>query len=406
MEIKNLIDHFREIYSHLIDFIENEENGILNYKEFKEYLLNLHFENNKEEFKEFLQIIVKIIDDHSRQSNFYCNIEQIFLSLSSLIKETLTNLEIFNLFKNCRRVLLLLIQNDIINIDKSIVRLMIQSNSGLQDQRYVSYFFPEIKKYLKKDTVARFERELRIIDKNIFDDFEGKRLKGENEAYICSLIRNDSVEEFVTYISRSNISISSTIKKSIFESNTFLIKNDPTLIEYAAFFGSIQIMKYLAYNGCELNPSLWIYAIHGRSPDVIHYLNEVKVIPKDETFTECFEEAIKCHQNNFAEYIENNLLNKEDNENNVNYFGIQYHNYNYFPANLDNQSLFFLSCQYNYLYIVKFLLKNESIDLNAKRNVIYKEMIEYYDEDEAMLLSELNDLFDEEILRYTLKVFI
>lgn len=33
-------------------------------------------------------------------------------------------------------------------------------------------------------------------------------------------------------------------------------------------------------------------------------------------------------------------------------------------------------------------------------------MIEYYDKDEAMLLSELNDLFDEEILRYTLKVFI
>lgn len=33
-------------------------------------------------------------------------------------------------------------------------------------------------------------------------------------------------------------------------------------------------------------------------------------------------------------------------------------------------------------------------------------MIEYYDDEEAMLLSELNHLFDEEILRYTLKVFI
>lgn len=49
---------------------------------------------------------------------------------------------------------------------------------------------------------------------------------------------------------------------SIFEANSYLIeKKTQTLIEYAAFFGSIQIIKYLHFNNVELDPSLWIYVI-------------------------------------------------------------------------------------------------------------------------------------------------
>ena len=49
----------------------------------------------------------------------------------------------------------------------------------------------------------------------------------------CSLIRKDSVVEFIEHINRNNISVSSEITPSIFEENSFLIDNkNTTLIEY------------------------------------------------------------------------------------------------------------------------------------------------------------------------------
>ena len=52
-----------------------------------------------------------------------------------------------------------------------------------------------------------------ILSNNVtaFENYEEKRHEGENESHICSLIRNDSVEEFITYINRHNISVSSEL---------------------------------------------------------------------------------------------------------------------------------------------------------------------------------------------------
>ena len=47
-----------------------------------------------------------------------------------------------------------------------------------------------------------------------------------------------------------------------------------TLIEYAAFFGSIQIFNYLKLNKISLTPSLWKYAIHGNNAEIIQILEE------------------------------------------------------------------------------------------------------------------------------------
>ena len=50
------------------------------------------------------------------------------------------------------------------------------------------------------------------------------------------------------------------------------------LIEYASFFGSIQIFKYLYLNGCKSNisqnSSIMVYAIHGCNEEIIHILEK------------------------------------------------------------------------------------------------------------------------------------
>ena len=79
------------------------------------------------------------------------------------------------------------------------------------------------------------------MDKNIFSNFDEKRRIGENDSYVCELIRNDSIEEFVSYVNQNNISVKNArIKDSLFETNTFFIKKNPTFFEYATFFNSIQ----------------------------------------------------------------------------------------------------------------------------------------------------------------------
>ena len=62
----------------------------------------------------------------------------------------------------------------------------------------------------------------------------------------CSLIQKDLIEEFTIYMNKNGYSINSTINLSIYETNNLLLKQfGITLIEYAAFFGSIQIFDYL-----------------------------------------------------------------------------------------------------------------------------------------------------------------
>lgn len=68
---------------------------------------------------------------------------------------------------------------------------------------------------------------------------EEKFLIGENDSYICELIRNDSVQEFIKYVNQSNISLFSEIKYSMYETNAFLMKHATSLIDYAVYFGSL-----------------------------------------------------------------------------------------------------------------------------------------------------------------------
>ena len=96
---------------------------------------------------------------------------------------------------------------------------------------------------------------------------------------------------------------------SIFETNYLLLKNKKTtLIEYSAFFGAIQIFRYLIQNKVELTPSLWLYAIHSQNAEIIHLLESNEIEPPENKsmknkYEAIFIESIKCHHNSIADYI-------------------------------------------------------------------------------------------------------
>lgn len=204
--------------------------------------------------------------------------------------------------------------------------------------------------------------ELYNEDPSLFDE---NRKNGENTDEIAILIRKDQIDEFITYVKKNNYNLNS-YTYSIFETNSFLLKNYVSLIEYAAFFGSTQVFKYLHENGAKLTPSIWMYAIHSNNFELIKILEENNVKPKDETYHQCFYESIKCHHNELSLYIMNNFIKDEAKLNDKELF-FKFYNFKFIEYNdMTDTNLLLISCKYNYIYCVKVLLEKASIDINAK----------------------------------------
>ena len=351
MELPPCIEEMKNIQNMFLDFIDNDENMqnsciLTNYK----YFENLNTQEKCNKLVEIIYLISKIIDNHHRTTDFFSKIEQILSHFKKDIKQNLSNSELFNIFCHNKRILLFLFKEGILTIDESIAFWLSKDSTN-----YYDYFAYEIISFFNNEPINKNEENFIIFDQ--------KRKIGENDNYICNLIRNDHVEDFIAYVNRTNLSLLTVIRPSIFETNQFLIDKEPTLIEYSVFFGSIQIFRYLQMNKVQLTSSLWIYAIHGQNPELIHLLEENNVKPNGNSYNECFIESIKCNHTDIATYIQNNYLPYQD----LSEFSddiIKYRNYNFFSNNLNSQSVFYSFVKYNYPFTVEFLLNNIEIDIN------------------------------------------
>ena len=232
---------------------------------------------------------------------------------------------------------------------------------------YFEYFYLEVKPFLNNRIKIEIESKNNELKENNLDSFKEKRKLGENDDYISHMIRNDLIDEFISFVNQKNYFLSSTIKPSIYETNLYLIKNNPTLIEYSAFFGSIQIFKYIFLNQKKFTPSLLVYAIHGDNPEIIHLLEQVKIKNANDLYKQCFLESVKCHHNEIANYIQNNFLKDPQNGFDVALKkALKYRNYFYFQNDFINEKTFFLLCKYNYIELVEILLKSINFNINLK----------------------------------------
>ena len=364
MKLREYIKQKKEFYQNIIEIIDNDDEdkndgeiekecNILCNKIKSNYMLGQNRDIQEEEMKIFLHLILNIANNHRRSLNLDTKINLFLNNFKADIKQILTNSEIFKFFKKNKRILLYLIQNEILIIDNEIIKLIREKKS------YCYFFYPEIKMLLTNS-----ERE-KIEGKLDFTEFENKRQIGENDSFICSLIRQDLVDEFIVYVNKKNLSFSSTrIKQSIFETNSFLIDKKPTLIEYAAFFGSIQIFQYLRFNNVPLESSLWLYSIHSKNANLIHLLEENQVEPNDSSYEECFIESIKCHHNDIADYIIDCFLSNQKYGEKVTKNIIKKSNFKYFPDNFKENFSFYYLCKSEYktlvdLYIdkIKYLIE-------------------------------------------------
>ena len=245
-----------------------------------------------------------------------------------------------------------------------------------RNKNYPLYFAPELKplmnEFIKPKNIFPFYLIVEI-EKEQSEDFYVKRKIGENDEIICQIIRNDSLDEFIDYISKNDIQLDSIIQPSIFETNNFLLKNNyVSLIEYAAFFGSKNIFQYLIKfnNVSSLETSIWNYAIHGGNAEIIHYLEENHIQPAlndKKEYEFFFKESIKCHFNDAANYIKNKYIKEDWNKSfDILINALKYYNFYYIQNELINDSSFGYLCKYDYFMLVQILLCEKEININQK----------------------------------------
>ena len=342
MNIEEIINKMKQIQQYLIEYIDNEDDIEEKYQNLIFLFQDQKIQDNKQEIRIVLHLLSQIAKNHFRYSNFHDKIKRILLFFKNEINKYFYKFEIINLFKGNKNIMLFLITEEIIKVDESMIAKMKKSHE---------YFSPEFK--LKDETLP--------------DIFYENRKIGENDDLICKMIREDLIDEFISHVNKMDTPLQSTIKPSIFETNSFLAKKQPTLIEYAAFFGSIQIFKYLYNNIPIINTSsLWIYSIHSDNPEMINFLKENSIDPYKNDYVTCFEESIKCHHNDIAKYIINNFVHEDNEKLNIISLSLKYHNYSFIDGKSINKSHFYDLCRYDHPLIAEMLCKNTFIDVNER----------------------------------------
>ena len=336
MDMQTFIKQRKEMYNELQFFLDNSNEDYFDHQNYIDYLKNNVTLNKSEDLLELLRLLTKISNNHHRSHKFIEKIEQILLFLKDKINQFLSPEEVISIFQKNKKVLFY-VQNYILNFSE---------NKRRQDD------ICEIKfKKNKKKTKNKI-----IIDDV---DYIKKIQIGENDSKICYLIRENLAKEFISYTNQINLNLSSTIEPSKFETNDFLLYKSPTLIEYAAFFGSIEIFQYLIMNQVDLRPSLWLYAIHSNNAELFNLLKKYDVPIDQIKYEDLLEESIKCHHNAFADYF---LVNFLDNDKNIEIktfiLGINYSNYYFFPDEINESHVkaFYTSCKQGFLSFVEIFI--------------------------------------------------
>ncbi|KAK8839879.1 hypothetical protein M9Y10_031592 [Tritrichomonas musculus] len=372
MDIPDYLAEKKHLQTCILDYLDKGKNIIMENSLIK--LLNdPKYLADKAELKAVLYLISRITNNHHRYTVFYDKIKEIFTHFKDPIAKNLSNREIFDIFRSNKRILLLLIKEKYLEVDQSISNSIQRSN--FLKANYISYFLPEIKNFIDEQTRKEIKKDLLEVSNNNFGLFDDKRNVGENDSDVCNLIRKDSIDEFVKFADKNYLSFKSTIEESIFETNPFLIGKKPSLIEYASFFGSIQIIKFLVSKKVELTPSLWLYAVHGNNQELLTYLRDNSVQPPDASFKSCLVESIKCHHNEIADFIQNNLLSIQSDEKVDDIIfsnALKYLNYVLINQDLNDILVFYYLCQNDNLTLVEKLLNEKDLSSKINTKIVLK----------------------------------
>ena len=367
MDIEQFLENYQNFQNNLLSFIDADTDEECNeyFPKLTEFISSLGIAQNKEKFFEILHTISQTIENRHCSSFLIIRMQRILNFIRQDIGKLAPKdkIDIFKRFRNQRRFLILLFKCKVLYFDNPIhkddqeLMAIILKQCDKYNLNYCYFLYPEIKCLINKRKKKRiisefiklckeknidffnveyhnktFKTNLDLFEEQLIS-FEEKCLKGENHTHIFSLIRDDLINDFVEYITRTGTSLNSEIIPSIFETNPFLLNQEKTtLIEYAAFCGSEMILKYLRIELADYDPSLWLYTIHSNNKEMVHYFED-NIEISNTTYLDCFEESVKCYHNEIAQYIKGNYLDQQNDDLLPLHF-YRYFNFSFFPKDI------------------------------------------------------------------------
>lgn len=364
MDISDYLARMKAFYSSFIKYVENETKEPENFRDFISFVNNNQYGRNSDELRSLLHIINKVSNHHSQRGFLKNQVQKLLIHFTDQIKQTFTNIDIFNIFKNNKSILLFLFENELIQSDEEIV-FQLLSKFGAEDS---NFFYPEIKPFQTQNS-GKYKLRFLKCDEIDDPDFYQKRQEGENGSIVCQLIRKGSLDEFKKYFYEQKMKSFDLIPHSIFETNLYLSNAETSLLEYSAFCGSMEIFQFLLEDDI-LDPSLWIYAVKGQNIELIELLKKNGIEPENSNYNELFIESVKSHHNEIAKILQSNENCIQKNQ------LFCFYNFEFFPndfTNDDYETILDLSCQYDYVTLVKILIETRKIDLQEilKRSAIF-----------------------------------
>ena len=182
----------KSIQNSLLEFLEEESDGDDKYENFINLVSTQQIINDKHEFKALLQLISRIANNHHRSRNFISKGERVLRQFKQDPQKYFSNSEIFNIFNDNKRILLILLEEKMMIIDEYIF-LKIPSPEYVS-MNYCEYFQPEIKPFLIQENIEKYGSKNKLLKDNKFiermnkeveTNFYEKRRKGENDDYLC-----------------------------------------------------------------------------------------------------------------------------------------------------------------------------------------------------------------------------
>lgn len=350
--------------------------------------LNKYFEENntfkdKNQMKLILHAISSISNDHHRSHDHFNKIEQILKIFTNPFKQFFDNIEIFNIFKENKRILLFLFEYKLLTPDKDIFDLI--TDDKYDNYKYCEFFLPEFESF-------HSENYLKLVNHDYkSEEFLKKRKVGENDDEISSIIRNDSIDEFIEK-TKDRKSYDKNVKTTIFETNPFLYKDKISFIEYSAFFGSIKILKHLLNNEenkYDIKYSLLSYAVHSNNDEVIHFIEEKieekkkkydskksdfyhlfadrSEADKEEKLKKCFIESVKSHHINIINYLFEKYFKEKEIKSELPLYCLRFYNFISFnDQSIENMNdMFCVLCESDYISLVELFLKSKNLNVNS-----------------------------------------
>ena len=190
---QGLLKNLNEFSQLVLNILDNNDSEEL-FQNLTHFIDDHNIRQEKSDLKLILHTISNISNNHYRASNFLGKIERILQLFSNEIKNFYTNFEIFSIFKDNKRILLFLFEEKIITPDKKIFQII--NSEEYRDKNFHVYFLPEFNSFYDQKALNNIQSENKIDYKS--PSFLANRKIGENESPACLLIRNDSVDQFIS----------------------------------------------------------------------------------------------------------------------------------------------------------------------------------------------------------------